>query len=305
MDKQSWLNYAHPVCQPFVTTSDTKQPKFTKRLQATFRNRLNNDSIGRSAFQNVYDLISSWPCWDVVEQDQDWKTTILWEVSPTQIASSSSSSSSNNGLCHTSQLKHYIESDEQCINVKYFTVQPLQNKPLPLHLPHTPDVNQFSGVTIQSYVHDNTSQIKLVSNATYSNVEVVKQKLFTLKTHFHWQYEFRLAWSCPYVEDRESTTVPLVFKQEPKCQFRITCSLLDNTPDVSTQYVSESLLLKVHESIPALYKAPDGTSVCLPLTSSTSSTLSTSSSTPSSLQNVTNYSTSVGSSTGTPTGSTS
>lgn len=283
MNKEAWVKYATPVCAAFL---DGKTHPETVRLQATFRSRLSPDSVGRTAFQNIYDLVSSWPCWSLVQQDQDWETVIRFQVSPLPVMSatsalpstnasktSSSGSGTGTGLASGTindpppsahRASHYIESDESSVCVKCYSITPCHESPLPLALASSPDVNQINGVTFESFTHCE-SHFKLSPSSSYSDVDVIKRKIFTLETRFRWQYEFDLVWSSPYVEDRENVSPSLIFKQEPKCQFRITCNFL-NTTDVSVEYLSESLLLKIHESIPALYKASDGTSVSIPST---------------------------------------
>jgi hypothetical protein len=275
MDKKKWVSYAAPACQGFL---EVKAPKHIRKLQAVFGNRMCSDSVGKDVFQKIYDLVSSWSCWGAVPQDEDWSTVVRYEVLPTQLASSVPDQEESMSLSLTS---HFIETDQDCTDVQCYTVTPINSSPVHLSLKSSPDITQLSKIKCQSLLHNKT-HFKLTNNATYANVEVIKRKVFTVVTHFRWQYEFSLVWSSPYIEDRENATSPLVFQQDPKCQFRITCNFLDDddhgvnetkagsgsgsgsVPNISLPYLSESFLMKVHECIPASYRAPDGTSVSIP-----------------------------------------
>lgn len=246
MDKGAWLQQMAPLARAFANPTHKG-----KRLEAYYGSLVSKYTIGRSAFQNIYDLISSWPCWDLNKQESAWETKILFELQPSQIASPVSENT-----------KYYIETDEQCVKMRLFSVTQVPTVNVDLVLKSTPDVKEFSRITAK-HVLLNDCLFKVSSSAFFSNAVVIKRKVFELNTHFHWEYEFTLTWAAPYVEDREASS-DLVFKQDPKCGIKVICQpLQDNSEHFTEEYIAESLIYKIHESVPSNYRSSDGTSVSL------------------------------------------
>lgn len=259
MDKDAWFRYAESVSQAFVNAT----PVENKKLQATFGNLLNNEYIGRKAFQNIYDHVSCWPCWDLASQELDWETKIRYELQASQMATTNNDSTT----------KWFVETDEHCVAVDCSTIIQSPPQVLQLDIKSCKDKLEMSHISISS-INIDTTLFKIIPKATYSGAQVIKKKVFKLDTHLHWEYEFCLVWSCPFLEEPEGNGT-LVFKQEPKCEIRITCEKRSD-PTVETptnwKYVAESLLLKIYDAIPPLYKSSDKACISLPPSSSMSTT---------------------------------
>lgn len=263
MDKNAWFSYVQPLVTTFTDSRcDSERGKY--ELVATFGCLLSQKYIGRAAFQSIYDLVSSWQCWDLSHQAQDWETIVRYEVQTSQVSADSIPQQTSTCATYT------VETDEQCVNTNCITTSRQPNEEKQLHLKSTTDALEMNKITVtNSYVDNNL--FKLVPKATFGGIEVVKKKTFHLKTHLHWEYEFSLVWSSPFLDELESPSGLLVFKQEPKCEFKIKCKKRSEegveTP-TNWHYVAESFLLKLHDTIPSAYRSSDGSSVSLPPTTS-------------------------------------
>lgn len=242
-----WLRQARPLCQTFLQS----EPK-TCKIQVSFGSLLSSEYVGRSVFQNMYDVVSSWTCWDTTEQQAPWEQRVLFEVQPGQVDGSDPSS------------VYYIETDEQCVHLKCTSLQEVPGVDLELDINATPNKLEMNRVTVRCF-KTSSDLIKLTADAKCCGVRVVKRKTFSLRTHFLWEYTFTLTWTTPSVEDRDNPEKPFTFVQQPKYEVQITCWPSENTPkNTSTEYLAESLLYKIHEAVPARYRSSTGTSVSLP-----------------------------------------
>lgn len=247
MDKPTWLLCTRQLCQTFLQNNQEGC-----KIQATLGSLLNSGHIGRSAFQSVYDLVTSWTCWSVSELEAPWETCVQFEVQSTHVEDGDPSSS------------YSIETDDQCVRVNCTTSKSALDTNLLLDVKSTPSKLELSKVTVNC-VTVSTEIIKLTPSAKCCGVRVVRRKVFRLSTHFLWEYTFNLVWASPYVEDRDDPKKPLTFIQEPTCEVCVSCCANENTPpNTSVDYLAESLLYKIHDSIPTRYRSSDGTSVSLP-----------------------------------------
>lgn len=245
MDKATWLDRFAPLASALLDKHSTGN-----RLEASFGSLINKQFIGRAAFQNIYDLVSSWACWDLLKQEAEWQTKVIFEVQSSQVIGGDSP--------HT---RWFVETDEQCVNVSCYCVLQKPSSHIDMTLKGAQDKNQLSTVTARHVIVDDTL-FKMVPNATFSDVVVVKRKVFEVDNYFHWKYEFTLTWASPFIDEKEGPA--FVFKQEPKCEFKITCEPLAGiTEKCSVDYIAESFLYRVHEAVPSFYRSSDGTSVSL------------------------------------------
>jgi hypothetical protein len=244
MNKDAWFDYAQPLFAGF-----TEAPPKHNTLRATFGSTINEKYVGRRAFQNMYDIVSSWACWDPYDQEAAWETRLRFEVKPCEQ--------------HTGPIdsKCFVETDDQCVDIVCITE--IISPTLRLDLKGCRDQRELSCVSLQQ-VSKSVEAFKLSPNATYDDVEVIKSKRFRLKTHLDWTYEFSLVWASPFVDAQDDVVAhPLFFKQEPRCQVTVSCRLIETRP-VNWEYLADSFLLKVHETIPLIYRSSDGSSVSIP-----------------------------------------
>jgi len=250
MDKNAWFAYAAPLCRPFLEKRDPGC-----KLRATFGSLLNKTYVGRAAFQNMYDLVSSGSCWNVDEQERDWETRVRYELLESQVASTHA----------RANTRWFVETDAECVQVDCFAITEDPSTTRDLVLKSSSDKLEIDGVTIRR-IQEDTSLLTLEAHSPYAGVTIVKKKVFTVQTHFHWEYTFCLVWSSPFQEDRDDSAGALIFKQEPKCEVHVTCQLLAEPGNTATswEYLAESLLYKIHDAVPSRYRSPGGASVSIP-----------------------------------------
>lgn len=246
MDKNEWFEKSALLCQQFLQNEDDLLPIIVIRFGCSNSSKY----IGRESFQSIYDLVASWSCWDM--ETTKWDTKITFEVIQEQI--------SNSIFPHA--VKYYIESDEHNTQNNCITVVHKQT-PIVVELKHTPSIHDVNHVNINCYSCCN-KPFKLKTNASFSGVEVVKQVVLEVRTHFIWRYVFSLVWALPYIDDKENINFSLIFNSEPMCKFEITCQKIDPSEYTLWQYLSESILMKIHETIPNTYRSSEGVSVSLP-----------------------------------------
>ena len=255
MNKTEWINRFDPLGRAFLDSSLSN-----KQLQAIFGCSINKRYIGRVAFQTIYDLVSSWSCWNPLTQSQDWDVKLIFEVPSSNVIHQQASTTLNTdrspGATGTT-VRYFIETDEQCVNVKCYTVVKEPTKDVHMNVKATTDMKELGCVTAQHLMID-AQLFKLTPHASFCSVTVVKRKRFEFTTHFHWTYEFNLSWSMPFIDQKEEF---YVFKQDPKCEVKVICEHLPTSETYSLEYLAESFLFKIHECIPSCYRSPDGTSV--------------------------------------------
>jgi hypothetical protein len=249
MDKNAWFDYAQSLFVGFVDA-----PPKHNILRATFGSTVNSKYVGRRVFQNVYDLVSSWSCWDPCDQESPWATKLRFEVKPCE------------QYVIPAGSQCFVETDDQCVDITCTTET--YSPALGLDILGSKNQRELSGISLQ-HVSETGDTFKLSPNATYDNVEVVRSKRFHLKTHLDWTFEFSLVWASPFVDaqDDTATSHPLIFKQDPRCQITVSCRVIESQP-VNWNYLADSFLLKVHETVPLVYRSSNGSSVSIPPTSS-------------------------------------
>lgn len=246
MDKNAWFDYSSLLCNKFLHHEENLEPT----ILITFGSSFSPSYIGRESFQSIYDLVTSWPCWDL--DSTQWNTKIRFEILHEQISNS----------VYPHALKYYIESDEHNINNECITVV-REESPLLVELNHTPNKHDISHVNVKCQFQ-HSEPFKLRHNASFSGVQVVKQIVLEVHTHFTWKYIFSLVWAFPYIDDKESINLSLIFKSDPLCKFEIVCQKNEPSEHTLWQYLSESILLKIHETIPNNYRSSEGVSVSFP-----------------------------------------
>ena len=255
MDKTVWINRMEPLGRAFLDSSlPNKRPN--KRLQAIFGCSINKTYIGRVAFQNIYDLVSSWPCWNPLIQSRDWDVKLQFEVPSSQVIPTNQNSGVTAGRL-PGKSGYFIETDEQCVDVKCYSISQDPPENVDMNIKWSKDKKEIGSVTAQHLIVD-TQLFKLAPHASFCSVTVLKRKRFEFTTHFHWTYEFTLSWSVPFVDEKEEM---YIFKQDPKCEVKVICDHLPSSETYTLEYLAESFLYKIHECIPSIYRSPDGTSV--------------------------------------------
>lgn len=249
MNKEDWFDRSKALCNMFSSPIANTNTQIT----ITFGSSNNPRYIGREAFQNIYDLVSSWPCWDI-ENPSSWQTQATFEVGKSHIASGAKLDQPG--------VKHFVKTDEQGVKVECVSLKHNEQVlPILLKLHYSPTPKEIDRVEIDS-VYCNHDLFRLKSSASFTGIEVTKTMSFELKTHFEWKYQFSLVWSFPFTEDRENPDASLIFKTEPKCRFAIICNPIVDS-NVPWQHLAESMLLKIHECVPNIYRSPEGGSVSL------------------------------------------